>query len=448
MSNSVFNSLGGAVRRFVPERRIYMRSDAHTRYWTMTPGAQVGLCVVGLGLLAWSAWTSIFFVQQTVAGAQETQEISAVHDAYQLKLARLTEERDGLAQRLALTDLRSDQVAKALSDKQRTLIDARDALERADIELLGLRNTIDTLVAERSNALTTSEALRRQVDALRLEMAALEGGEAERNGALAALAETMQGIISERDAAADRAATLDGEVDDLRGKLARWESRQEHLLASLEDAARLSLDELDKVFSSSDLDLDEILKATRSDYSGQGGGPFSPIDVDDLSLLDETDETDERIASLMSELERVNLMRIAIDRLPFGMPTVGARMTSGFGPRRDPFRHHIAQHNGMDFAAPRGTPIMTTADGVVTFSGRQRGYGVTVKIRHAFGFETVYAHLSKSRVKVGQRVRRGDHIADMGSTGRSTGSHLHYEIRIGKKPVNPSKFIRAARNVL
>jgi murein DD-endopeptidase MepM/ murein hydrolase activator NlpD len=84
----------------------------------------------------------------------------------------------------------------------------------------------------------------------------------------------------------------------------------------------------------------------------------------------------------------------------------------------------------------------------VTLAGRQRGYGIVVKIRHAFGFETVYAHNSRARVKVGQRVSRGDRIANIGSTGRSTGNHVHYEVRIDNKPVNPSKFIEAARDVL
>jgi murein DD-endopeptidase MepM/ murein hydrolase activator NlpD len=105
-------------------------------------------------------------------------------------------------------------------------------------------------------------------------------------------------------------------------------------------------------------------------------------------------------------------------------------------------------HSGLDIAAPRGTPIYATADGVVTISGRQGGYGRMVKIRHAFGFETVYAHLSRTRVKVGQRIGSGDRIGDMGSTGRSTGNHVHYEIRIDNKPVNPVKFIEAARDVL
>jgi murein DD-endopeptidase MepM/ murein hydrolase activator NlpD len=104
-------------------------------------------------------------------------------------------------------------------------------------------------------------------------------------------------------------------------------------------------------------------------------------------------------------------------------------------------------HTGNDLAGTRGTPILATGDGVVTFAGSQSGYGRLIKIRHAMGFETFYAHLSRIRVKLGQRVSRGDRIGDMGNTGRSTGVHLHYEVRINGNPVNPSKYMKAARNV-
>ena len=117
------------------------------------------------------------------------------------------------------------------------------------------------------------------------------------------------------------------------------------------------------------------------------------------------------------------------------------RFTSGFGPRWG------RMHNGTDFAAPHGTPIRSTADGIVTYVGWQSAYGRLIKIKHDFGVETRYAHLSKFRVKKGQRVSRGQHIGDMGNTGRSTGTHLHYEIRIGGKAINPMKFIKAAQNV-
>jgi murein DD-endopeptidase MepM/ murein hydrolase activator NlpD len=123
------------------------------------------------------------------------------------------------------------------------------------------------------------------------------------------------------------------------------------------------------------------------------------------------------------------------------------RYTSGFGYRRDPKTGGRRMHNGADFAGAHGTDIFATADGVVTHAGWQSGFGKLVTIQHAFGIETRYAHNTNIRVKVGQRVSRGDHIADMGSTGRSTGTHLHYEIRVSGRPVNPMIYIKAARNV-
>ncbi|MCL4167931.1 UNVERIFIED_CONTAM: hypothetical protein GTU68_031899 [Idotea baltica] len=104
-------------------------------------------------------------------------------------------------------------------------------------------------------------------------------------------------------------------------------------------------------------------------------------------------------------------------------------------------------HAGVDFAGARGTPIYATADGVVTHAGWQSGYGKLVKIKHAFGIETRYAHNSTIRVKVGQRVSRGDRIGDMGATGRVTGTHLHYEVRLNGTPVNPMTYIKAGRDV-
>ena len=117
------------------------------------------------------------------------------------------------------------------------------------------------------------------------------------------------------------------------------------------------------------------------------------------------------------------------------------RFTSGYGMRWG------RMHNGADFAAARGTPIFATADGIVTHAGWLSGYGYLVKIEHEFGIETRYAHLSRIRVKEGQRVSRGDRIGDMGNTGRSTGTHLHYEVRVDGKAINPMTYIKAARDV-
>ena len=104
-------------------------------------------------------------------------------------------------------------------------------------------------------------------------------------------------------------------------------------------------------------------------------------------------------------------------------------------------------HNGVDFAAGTGTDIFAPADGTVIRAGWASGYGNVIYIQHEFGIETRYGHLSRIRVKKGQRVSRGQHIGDMGNTGRSTGTHLHYEVRVNDKPVNPMNYIEAAYNV-
>lgn len=117
------------------------------------------------------------------------------------------------------------------------------------------------------------------------------------------------------------------------------------------------------------------------------------------------------------------------------------RFTSGFGQRWNRL------HAGIDLAGAYGTPIYATADGVVTHAGWENGYGNMVEITHPYGIKTRFGHLSAVKVSVGEKVSRGDRIGDMGSTGRSTGTHLHYEVRIGGEPVNPISFIKAAANV-
>ena len=128
--------------------------------------------------------------------------------------------------------------------------------------------------------------------------------------------------------------------------------------------------------------------------------------------------------------------------LPLAMPVKSAfRYSSGFGPRWG------RAHQGIDMAGPVGTPIYSTGDGVVTFAGWQRGYGNLIKVQHALGTETRYGHLSKIGVKVGQKVSRNSLIGAMGNTGRSTGPHLHYEVRVKGRAVDPMSFIKAAQNV-
>jgi murein DD-endopeptidase MepM/ murein hydrolase activator NlpD len=128
------------------------------------------------------------------------------------------------------------------------------------------------------------------------------------------------------------------------------------------------------------------------------------------------------------------------EHTPSIIPVQGWFM-SGFGYRIDPFTGQVKMHEGLDIAAPPGTPIIAPADAIVKFAGERRGFGLTLELNHGYGYITLYGHCQRLNVEEGEKVSRGDVIAYVGSTGRSTGPHLHYEVRVSQEPVNPVDYI-------
>ncbi len=176
----------------------------------------------------------------------------------------------------------------------------------------------------------------------------------------------------------------------------------------------------------------------RAPYSGLGG---TPDDYPSTAAQINLNQLDNRLSDWST-------LRSVLNRLPLGTPAETGHVTSGFGVRSDPFTHRSAMHHGLDISALKGTPIYATAPGLVTFAGRDGPYGYLVEINHGLGIKTRYAHLSKVLVKEGDKVSYRDKIALMGSTGRSTGTHLHYEVMFNGVPQNPAKFLKAGEYVL
>ena len=235
------------------------------------------------------------------------------------------------------------------------------------------------------------------------------------------------------------------QADELAQRIEVMRDQNDAIFRQLEEAMTVSVAPLDKMFRNAGMSTQGILKTVRRGYSGQGG-PMTPLSITTRGEAPTPDTM--RANRLLNQMDRLNLYRIAAQKAPFANPVQNAfRFTSQFGFRRDPKTGGRRMHSGVDFAAGMGTPLYATADGVVIHSGWQSGYGRLVKIQHEFGIETRYAHLSKLRVKVGQRVSRGQRIGDMGASGRVTGVHLHYEVRVGGKAVNPMIYIKAANDV-
>ncbi len=175
--------------------------------------------------------------------------------------------------------------------------------------------------------------------------------------------------------------------------------------------------------------------------AGGTGGPMIPADsAEAASDL----KADQQYRNLFNTWKKLDTFQHAAISIPAVQPVEKLAFTSNFGIRTDPFRGTAAMHAGVDIPGPVGTPVYATADGVVDRAERAGGYGNLVEIDHGKGIATRYGHLSKILVEAGSRIHRGQLIALMGSTGRSTGPHLHYEVRIDGRAVNPAPFLTNA----
>lgn len=182
----------------------------------------------------------------------------------------------------------------------------------------------------------------------------------------------------------------------------------------------------------------------RSNAEAGQGGPLIPAAFARSPIVGR----DPALRALTQAVVRMDELEEMVLALPSNLPAENVNLSSGFGYRRDPFTGAASVHPGLDFAGPTGSAIRAAARGVISFVGQKSGYGNVVEVDHGHGIVTRYAHLSAFDSVVGQRVSPGDLIARMGSTGRSTGPHLHFEVRVGGTAVNPRRFLEANPDVL
>ena len=229
---------------------------------------------------------------------------------------------------------------------------------------------------------------------------------------------------------------LDNVLVRLQSSLDKVEGRQLAALGAVEDGMESRVRRMRGVITDLGLDMAQLEAATPR--AGMGG-PFVPVKLPaDAGPFER-------------QLSRINITRAQMERLnrtlalvPYRKPVVGeVEFTSGFGVRSDPFLGRPAMHTGLDFRAATGDPVRATANGKVVSAGWAGGYGRMVEIDHGNGLSTRYGHLSEIGVKVGEPIKIGQVIGEVGSTGRSTGPHLHYETRIDGEAVDPQKFLRA-----
>lgn len=438
MKTRLIHRLHVALEKRFPEKRLFLRSDTETRFIRLKPETQLMAWAGSALIVSWTIIATAVLLMDSIGAGNFRAQAQRDQDTYEERLNALSTERDVRASEAVAAQQRFSSALDQISLMQSELLRSEDRRRELETGLEVVQATLRRTMQER-------EAAEDQIVALE---AAISGdgtapvGFAQASDASSTvdlLAEALADTAAERDQIASDAEFALSHAAEMELELRLLQERNDQIFRQLEEAFTVSVEPLDNMFRAAGMDPDNVLEQVRRGYSGTGG-PLTPLQFSTRGGGEDPDAA--RANGILRSMDRLNLYRIAADTIPFDIPVRGNyRFTSGFGMRWG------RMHNGTDFAAPIGTPIYAPADGVVTFAGWSSGYGRLIKIQHAFGIETRYAHLNRLRVEVGQRVSRGDRIGDTGNSGRSTGPHLHYEIRVGGRAVNPMIYIRAGQDV-
>lgn len=380
-----------------PNHQIYFRTDGKVRFFTLTTGMQLtGVAAMCMTFL-WLGKSTYDYIAQS--DRLKANRVALYKMSGQMEA--LSDDFDGLEQRIldraAKIEVRQGILQSVLNDG---LVDA------APIDLQTLTD----------DALSTADAAEEKAPRKKASAFMLRKPGADPQEHFA----SVFSILEKRQIAfaADLHARAQGEKDDILTLLSNLNVDPEVFLATAQE------------------------QAGDAASGGNIGGPFIA-----LSSLAEED-TPEPFTALVEDWAELKDLRQQVLSVPAIAPLDKYYVSSKYGKRRDPFSRRWAHHSGVDLAAWYGTPIHATSDGKVTYAGYKAGYGRVVEIDHGNGFVTRYGHLRKVVVKKGQSVTMKTKLGETGSTGRSTGPHVHYEIWFNGKTVNPVPFIKASNDVL
>ena len=398
MINDVISDVRTHILRHFPERQIYLRSGGEVKYYVLATKLQLAVVTILTVMALLSLWTMINLLLGNNPLLTSGQEMQYQKANYERMVADLKAKEENTRLMLAEQRTSFETIARQLEQKHQTLSHIMDTQSK-DIAAKGIP-TIEYAANRVLMAPTARDATPRKSRRDVIKTAALSTG------------------------------------FDFDNSLNTMGANQDTFLLSAERNTQDKIERNRALIQSTDMDIETILEA-----APQGkGGSYAPTAND----VTGQDGFISRVSAIEARSIEVDALDSAIKSLPFGHPVgVETYRTSSFGLRQDPFTKRPTMHHGLDFGGQSKTPIVATADGVVSYVGRRGAYGRVVEIDHGHGFKTRYAHLNKTFVKRGQKVDKGFKVGGMGSTGRSTANHLHYEIHFQGRAYDPSKFLKA-----
>ncbi|MBQ8294029.1 MAG: peptidoglycan DD-metalloendopeptidase family protein [Alphaproteobacteria bacterium] len=406
---SPFRAIWRVIVRIFPPREFTVMDTPHGNVYTFAQSSfwRFTKFCGKIGLILWASWSTYVFVYHRPLLQMRTQQLEearATHTRQMSDLQTYLTKYNELARNLNVID---DKIlnAKKLSD------DEKEKLMNSRIKTWGELDFLRTRLAEMfSDEEFTPEYTKMSELSAEYELTRAENEELKKRNAQ--MVESMLAI-----------AEADNQIVDMVTNLTKENTEQ----------LQKNIKRINGTIVALGLSEKTLLRSANKYTNPLVGSAFTPVEFDS--------ELDEKYQKLADGIERWNGLRRLNEILPLGKP-VNSRITSNYGTRKDPFTGKPKKHRGIDFAGKIGTELMAVAPGRVVSAGERVGYGTTVEIDHGLGFTTLYAHLSHINVSRGDWVRPGTVVGLAGSTGRSTGPHLHYEIRYKGAPFDPTKFVK------
>lgn len=435
------------VRCRFPERLIYIRTGGVSRTLTLTTAKQALAATALAGVMGWTLYASGMQIAHQSILSLKSDQIAAARAAHDEVLAELVSYREKVA---AITgDLQrsyaqANDLAMQGLDAQKEIVAVERRLSspgRSDAAKQKDQAQLEQLEQKYVGFENGRHQIERERERLRAQLADID----ERMSRLASKGELESDVLDlrqavlQRDLATSQRDSLATENKRLSERLERMQVAQKQMFDQVASLADGGISQIEKTLRKTGLNVEELLGKQEANR----GGPFVPADLPDLGRED----LNSAMRLLSDQIDRWDGLARLMDNLPLGYPVKTPRVTSGFGYRRDPFTGDLAEHSGIDFRGEKGDVALATAPGTVVYVGDRGNYGMTVDIDHGMGLSTRFAHLEEALVKVGDEVQVGASVALIGNSGRSTGRHLHYEVRYNGQPYNPKELIRVKRYV-
>ena len=458
-----------AVRRFLKhhyvERQIYLRSHGQVQFISLSPFTQAVFLAIGTIFFGWIAFSSVNVVFKQQIIASKDQRYTKMQGSYEERLAHLQSAYDELNGQLVISQERFLATTRDLEDKHRQLTTLLGQRKAASNDLDQMRQQFAATYRNSADSNATGNTILMSVDqdadGINVARTTARPQRMTADGSYIVEGNQVAGTLGGVDivglaGAGGTPGAQNGTTSLVDTKLTNLDRAQQSLINTIDETTDRRIRELTSIIDMTKVaDVDSLVRASGSKAGKKApkdeeaeGGPFMGL-ADGEALAGAANGTafSKQLGRVSQNIKSMAELEATIVKLPLAEPLLDYHQSSGFGPRRDPFNGRMAFHAGEDMATAYGSSVYATTAGVVTYADWRGAYGKMIEIDIGNGFKTRYGHLSAINVKVGQKIAFRQVIGRVGSTGRSSGPHLHYEVWFDGIVRDPTKFIEAGHYV-